>query len=234
MPDFMNSKNLKYLLMMMFAPIFVACADTYNIIGTSSQCMFNGKMAYIKHMDYAEMKILDSCEVIHGEFQMCGPLDSVICVSLFMGNSRGIPVVLEKGDISINLAHSSIKVEGTPLNERLYTFLNSCDSLIMLVSELQNRNESMVYAGYGLSSDFVDRKKREAELKMEIHQLETQFIMNNYDNVLGVTWFMELCHKAYAMSRRYVSTPQIDEIYGRAPESFRQNKFVKSYMDMVY
>lgn len=233
MPDFMINK-LKFLYLTLLVSVLVSCADSYNIIGTSSQCIFNGKMAYIKHLDYADMKIIDSCEVVHGEFCMSGPLDSVMYVSLFLGDDRCIPVVLEQGNININMAHSSIKVEGTPLNDRLYSFLNSCDSLIMLISDLQNRDENMQYAGYGINNGLVDKRMRESELNMEIHKLETQFIIDNFDNILGVTWFVELCKKAYSKARRYTTTPQIDEIYGKAPKAFRNNKIVRSYMDKVY
>jgi hypothetical protein len=66
---------------------------------------------------------------------------------------------------------------------------------------------------------------------MAIDKLETDFVVDNFDNVLGITYFLVLCDNAYNQFGFPTTTPQIDEIYGRAPDSFRNNKDVRLYME---
>lgn len=223
----------KILLSLLPLPILMSCAEKYSITGTFTQCMFDGKMAYIKQLEDNVMKPIDSCEVIHGEFSMSGVLDSVRCVSLFMGEANCIPVVLERGDINISFVNSSIKIEGTPLNDKLYEFLTLRDSLTMLLAELPNKESNMILEGYDHGDIIMQLGQEENEYRRALDKLETNFIVDNYDNVLGVTWFMELCYGAYNRFGYATTTPQIDEIYSRAPENFRSNPEVSAYMKLV-
>lgn len=223
----------KILLLFLMLLVFVSCADKYSITGTFTQCMFDGKMAYIKQLEDNVMKPVDSCEIVHGEFVMSGALDSVRCVSLFMGESNCIPIVLERGDINVSFANSSIKIGGTPLNDKLYEFLTLRDSLTMLLAELPHKESSMILEGYDHRDIIMQLGQKENEYRKAIDKLETNFIVDNYDNVLGVTWFLELCYGAYNQYGYATTTPQIDEIYSRAPESFRANTDIKAYMKLV-
>ena len=128
-------------LIIALALMCAACAEQtnlYSVTGTSSQAYLDGNTAYMKLMDGGSYRDIDSCTVLHGNFQMSGPLDSVMCVSLFMGdtydiNNRPILVVLEEGNVKVNIGYSSVKAEGTPLNERLYHFLAKRDSIGMML-----------------------------------------------------------------------------------------------------
>ena len=84
----------------------ISCSDKYNIAGNTSQSVLNGKMAYLKEFDDEALKAIDSCEVVHGKFNMTGILDSVRCVSFYMDNENVIPVVLEQGDINIDIVNA--------------------------------------------------------------------------------------------------------------------------------
>ncbi len=210
--------------------LLASCAEQYTVDGSSSQAILDGQMAYIKLLDDNLYKTLDSCEVLHGKFSMAGPLDSVMCVRLFLGPDNFIPIVLEKGDVKISIENSSVKLGGTPLNDRLYRFLASRDSLAMLSAELPKKESEMYLEGYTQDEIITRLAGEEMELNRALDRLETKFISDNFDNVLGVTWFMELCNQAYAMFGYATTTPQIDELYGRAPESFRRQKDVEDYM----
>lgn len=224
-------KKLIYALCALLA--FASCAESYTITGTSSQIMFDGKMAYIKCSENDGIKSLDSCEVVHGQFCMSGPIDSVMCVNFFMGDDNFIPMVLEPGSIKISIANSSVKIGGTKLNDRLYRFLNSRDSLMMQINELPNKESNMYLEGYNEDYIFQQINRENAELCMALDKLETNFIVNNFDNILGVTWFMQLCNMAYHEYGYARTTPQIDEIYARSPKDFRKHPDVKAYMHLV-
>ena len=79
----------------------------------------------------------------------------------------------------------------------------------------------------------VELGRESAELNTALDRLETNFILDNSENILGVSWFMELCNSVRARFGYPTTTPQIDEIYGRAPESFRKNPAVEAYMKLV-
>ncbi len=211
----------------------ISCADRYSIAGTSSQSVLDGKMAYIKILENNVFRTIDSCQVLHGQFRMSGQIDSIMCVSLFMGDANCLPIVLEQGDVRVNIANSSIRLEGTPLNDRLYTFLNSRDSIMMMLSQLPKKESDMIINGYTEAEVEAELGSQAAELRTALDRLETTFIVDNFDNVLGVTWFLELCYDTYHRFGYATTTPQIDEIYGKAPEDFKSNKEVVEFMKLV-
>ncbi|MBQ9363830.1 MAG: DUF4369 domain-containing protein [Bacteroidaceae bacterium] len=211
--------------------LFTSCAEKYNIIGTSMQSVYDGRMVYLNHLIDGKDASVDSCEIVHGQFNMSGSLDSVMCVTLEMGDFH-LPIVLEGGDIRISSANQSIKVEGTPLNDRLYVFLTSRDSLITLLADLPRRESQMILEGYDHDDILRALGEEEAELRLSMDKLETGFITENFDNVLGVSWFMELCNNTYQRYGYPNTTPQIDDIYSRAPESFRNTPAIREYMKL--
>ncbi len=88
-------KRLLAVLNMLAALVLLtSCSDKYTIVGTSMHSVFDGKMVYLSNMVDSKESSLDSCEIIHGQFTMSGPLDSVMCVTLAMGDLH-LPLVLE-------------------------------------------------------------------------------------------------------------------------------------------
>ena len=211
--------------------LLVSCSDKYTIVGTSMHSVFDGKMVYISNLVDGKDTSLDSCEIIHGQFTMSGQLDSVMCVTLDMGEFH-LPIVLESGEIRVTSENQTVKVEGTELNDKLYKFLASRDSLIMILNELPRRESQMILEGYDYDYILHTLGEAEADVRMAMDKLETNFIVSNFDNVLGVSWFMELCNDTYRRFGYPNTTPQIDEIYSMAPDKFRHNVNIKKYMNM--
>lgn len=211
--------------------LLASCSDKYTIVGTSMHSVFDGKMVYISNLVDGKDTSLDSCEIIHGQFTMSGQLDSVMCVTLDMGEFH-LPIVLESGEIRVTSENQTVKVEGTELNDKLYKFLASRDSLIMILNELPRRESQMILEGYDYDYILHTLGEAEADVRMAMDKLETNFIVSNFDNVLGVSWFMELCNDTYRRFGYPNTTPQIDEIYSMAPDKFRHNVNIKKYMNM--
>ena len=229
----LKSEIRKAVSALLASPLLLAsCAQQYSVEGISSQSILDGRMAYIKTLGDDTYHTLDSCEVLHGKFHMSGPLDSVMCVRLFMGDDNFIPIVLEEGNVKVSIQNASIKIEGTPLNDRLYVFLTSRDSLAMLRAELPKKESEMYLEGYDQDEVLDVLVADEMQLNKALDKLETAFITDNFDNVLGVTWFLHLCNQAYQRYGFPTTTPQIDEIYSRAPESFRSNREISNYIRM--
>lgn len=210
-----------------------ACSTNYNISGTSLQSFYDGDMVYLRPLGGEDTKAVDSCKILHGAFTMSGPVDSVMCVRMFFGNSGdNIPIILEEGNIRVIDLNNAMKVEGTPLNDKFYAFMTERDSLMFLLQELPRKESEMILDGYDHDEILRQLGEEEGTLRLAIDKLETDFVTANYDNVLGVTYFLVLCDNAYNQFGFPTTTPQIDEIYGRAPESFRENKDVKEYMNL--
>ena len=222
---------LSLLNVMATALLLSSCSDKYTIVGTSMHSVFDGKMVYLSSLIDDRDTAIDSCEIIHGQFTMSGTLDSVMCVTLDMGDFH-LPIVLESGEIRVSSENQTVKVEGTELNEVLYKFLASRDSLIMILTDLPRRESRMILEGYDHDYIFHTLGEAEADVRLAMDKLETKFIVDNFNNVLGISWFMEVCNEAYQRFGYATTTPQIDEIYGLAPEEFRSNKHVRHYMKL--
>ena len=231
-------KNRFYIAFVSFLVVlsYMSCAEKYVIEGTTSQYFQDGTVAYIKQFEIGsrdiDFRAIDSCEVLHGKFDMTGALDSVMMVRLYMGTDN-FPMVLEPGRVTISIADNIVKIEGTELNERLYAFLTQRDSLKIMYDDLPKRESKMYLDGYTQQEIIQELGAEELRLQNEVDRLETQFVKDNYDNVLGVTWFLRLCYEARDYFGFVTTTPQIDEIYMQAPDSFKKNKMVATYMNQV-
>lgn len=226
-----------YNLIIIFVPfcamLMTACSNNYNISGTSIQSFYDGDMVYLRTMDANASNAVDSCKIVHGAFSMSGPVDSVMCVRMYFGkNGDNIPVILEQGDIKVIDLNNSMKVEGTPLNDKFYAFMSKRDSLMYLLRELPRKESTMILDGCDYDDILCQLGEEEASLRMSIDKLETRFVMDNFDNVLGLTYFMVLCDNAASQYGFPTTTPQIDEIYSHAPDAFKANKDVKHYMSL--
>lgn len=234
----MITNNMKQIgNVLLFLPlILMGCSNRmteYVINGSLSQPISDGTMAYIVRLDEgADFCPIDSCEVVHGKFHMDGNVDSIMMVRLYMGDDN-FPIVLESGELAIDIENNQVKISGTPLNDKLYTFLTERDSLKMLYDELPHK-ESMMYLD-GYSSEEILQELGEEELRLQnaLDKIDTRFVMDNFDNALGITWFMRLCYEAEEFYGFPTTTPQIDEIYSMAPDEFRQNHYVKEYFQRV-
>lgn len=208
-----------------------SCTDKYSIAGSALQTLYGAQFAYLRSPDNNKVNV-DSCEIVHGNFQMRGPLDSIQCVNLVLGDIV-MPVVLEQGEIKVSMDNSQLRVGGTPLNDRLFSFLTTRDSLTMMLMELPNKEAHMIVEGYSQYDIATQLGEEEVTLRSQMDKLETSFVSDNYDNVLGVTWFLNMC---VAESNRYgypTTTPQIDELYGRAPDDFRNNPKIVDFMQKL-
>lgn len=220
-------------LAVLMAVVLVACSTNYNITGTSLQSFYDGDMVYLRPLGAEDGKAVDSCRILHGTFTMSGPVDSVMCVRMFFGNGGdNIPIILEEGNIKVIDLNNAMKVEGTPLNDKFYAFMTERDSLMYLLQELPRKESAMILEGYDHDEILRELGEEEGALREAVDKLETDFVTENYDNVLGITYFLVLCDNAYNQFGFPTTTPQIDEIYGRAPESFRENKKVKEYISL--
>lgn len=202
-----------------------SCAGSYHVEGSSSISALDGSKLYLKAIKNNELKTIDSCDVVHGKFNFSGSLDTVRMVNLFMDDESLLPLVLEEGTISIRLDNASQKVTGTTLNEKLYQFIDKHNQLDNQMTELSHKQSQMLLEG--IDEAVIDRQLS-AEASIIARQedsLVTNFIVENFDNVLGPGVFMMM-----TSALRYPRlTPQIEDIMSKATSKFKNDPYVKDY-----
>ena len=203
-----------------------SCAESYTIQGSSSVSSLDGSKLYLKTVKDQELKNMDSCDVVHGKFRFTGLLDTVRLATLYMDEqSLSMPVVVESGEIEIHIDNTGRSVTGSPLNEKLYQFINRHDQLGNELNELSHRQSQMLLEG--IDEEVINRQlsAEAARLAQQEDSLVTNFIVENFDNVLGPGVFM-------MMTGSYpypVLTPQIEDIMSKATKKFKEDPYVKAY-----
>lgn len=216
----------KILPILFLLPFIASCTHTYKIEGTSSVNSLDGKKLYLKTVQDGELLKIDSAEVIHGLFSMKGKMDSVQMVTLYMDDESIMPIVLERGKVTVTISNMEIKAEGTPLNTALYEFIRKKNDFEVSIGELEQKETRMVMDGADYEEIHRQLVSEGDSLVNEMNKYVKKFISDNYENVLGPNVFIMLCN-----SLPYpVMTPQIDDIIKDAPYSFKDNKMVKEYL----
>ena len=217
------NRILPFLLLLMF---FASCNRKYKIEGSSSVTSLDGKMLFLKSLQNGEWVAIDSAEVIHGLFKMNGPADSVMMVTLYMNHEGIMPLVLEDGKIEVSITNSQLIAKGTPLNDKLYEFIDKRNALEVQIEELERKEARMVLDGANLEDVHEQLTKEGETLLKEMNDYIKQFITDNFENVLGPSVFMMMC----SALPYPVMTPQIEDIMRTAPMSFKDNPLVKDFL----
>ncbi len=202
-----------------------SCAESYNIQGSSTVSSLDGSKLYLKAVKDQELKNIDSCDVVHGKFRFAGLLDTVRMASLYMDDESIMPVVVEKGEIEVKIDNANQRVSGTPLNDKLYEFITLHNQLNNEMGELSHKQSQMLLDG--IDEQVINRQLNEeaARIAQQEDSLVTNFIVDNFDNVLGPGVFM-------MMTAGYpypVLTPQIEDIMSKATKKFKEDAYVKEY-----
>lgn len=206
--------------------LFASCSRKYKIEGTSSVTSLDGKMLFLKSLRDGQWVTVDSAEVVHGRFKMKGRVDSVMMVTLYMDDEGIMPLVLEDGKIDVSISNTQLTAKGTFLNNQLYEFIDKRNALEIKMDELDRKEARMVLEGARLD-DVHDELMKEGEaLAKEMHDYVKQFIIDNYENVLGPNVFMMMC----STLPYPIMTPQIEDIMRTAPQVFKENKLVKDFL----
>ena len=217
-------KNLTYLFLL------VACltscgelSESYVIKGSSSVSQLDGRKMYLKVLKDKELTNFDSCEVVHGKFQFSGSIDSTVMASLYMDDQSLMPVVVEKGDISVFIDNGKQKVSGSPLNDKLYGFMDQ-------VTRLQNQMQDLDHKYNQMLLDGIDEMEADRTVSKEVavimHQedsLVTNFVTSNFGNLLAPFVFVQMAS----------SIPQIEQIMTNAPDDFKNDPIVSDFYKSV-
>lgn len=215
----------KILYTLALAAAFTSCVGSYNVEGSSSITALDGSKLYLKAIKNNQLKNLDSCEVVHGEFHFSGTLDSIRMASLYMDDESVMPIVLEKGDIVVKIEAGRQIVSGTPLNDSLYVFIEEHNRLSNQMNELSHKQSQMLLDGIDEAAINEQLSLEAAKIASDEDRLVTKFIEANFDNVLGPGVFMMIT----SQYRYPILTPQIEDLMSKATKVFKEDPYVKNY-----
>ena len=209
--------------------LIVSCKSQYMVKGSSNVDELEGQVLTLKVYVDGEMKSIDSTRVVHGRFDFGGNMDSTMLANVFLGNLSLMPIVLEEGEVRLNISETQQTATGTPLNDTLSGFIQRKTQLDARMAELPHLESQMIMDGTDYDEIIYELSKQSKELSAENDQLITRFIRENYNNVLGPGIFMIL-----TSSLPYpVLTPQIEEILTHATPYFLGHPYVKKYIKMA-
>lgn len=205
-----------------------SCSTEYNISGDSDITTLDGRMLYLRapHAN-TEMKSIDSCEVIHGKFSFMGNVDSTSMGEIFMDNEGLMPIVIENGNLTIRITSTGQRIEGGTLNERMYKFIEQKERLQEEIFELSDEEAHMILSGINPILAHRKVQQRNNELYDQMERLETNFIIANSDNILGLNFFFNM---VCTQNRFPMMTRQIEQIMKKSHSNFRKNPQVRSYI----
>ena len=203
-----------------------SCTKSFNIQGSSNISMLDGRMLYLKAMKDGEMKNLDSCEVVHGQFKFSGASDSTHIATIFMDDESVMPIVIEEGEITIKLNRTKQECTGTELNDKLFMFLEKYNSLRSRYADLSHRENQAIMDGEDMDTVYQQLTSEAEKIVIEEDKLITGFICENFDNVLGPGVFM-MVTSTYEYPEL---TPWIEDIMSKATDKFKNDAYVKEYI----
>lgn len=160
---------------------------------------------------------------------MEGKVDSTVVASLFMDDKCIMPVVIEKGNIDININNAGFTLKGTPLNDSFNEFILKRNSLSDRADEVEHLEARMILDGKDPAEVHREIEKQRNQVATQIDSLAKTFIQTNYDNVLGPEIFIILC---YGMPYP-VLTPVMQDIINEAPASFKENPMIKEFISIA-
>ncbi len=216
-----------YSLLAAVVMTITSCAGSYNIKGTSNVSMLDGKKLYLKAYSNSELKNLDSCDVVHGEFSFSGRLDSTRIVTLFMNDEGMMPIVLEPGTVNVKIENGLQKVSGTPLNDKLSDFIEKYNQLENQMNDLSHKQSQAIMNGEDEAVTNARLAKEARGIVSKEDKLITSFIVDNFDNVLGPgVFFMMTAGNPYPEL-----APWIEDIMSKATDTFKNDAYVKDYYE---
>lgn len=223
----MNRIEVRMWVSFVLLAVFLSsCSRGYRVEGNSSIISLDGKILYLKMLKDGMWVSVDSAEVIHGCFKMKGPVDSVRMVTLYMNNDALMPFVLENGKVHISITPGNFVAKGTPLNDKLYEFISRRNDLERAIADLEHQEARMVLNGADIDDIHDDLKKQGEEKLKEMEDYTRDFIVENYENVLGPSIFMMMC----STLPYPVMTPLVEDVMRTAPASFKENVLVKDFL----
>lgn len=219
----------RFCFILLFITTLTSCGKRFKIDGVTSVSRLDGKMLFVKVLSGDQLVNIDSAEVIHGYFQMEGKIDSVVLASLYMDEECIMPLVLEEGNINIEINNVGISIKGTPLNNSFNKFIEDKTAIDDKAYEVEREESRMIMDGVDINTVQAEIDKQRTTVSSQMDNLIKNFIQTNYSNVLGPGVFIMIGN---SLPYPFL-TPLMKDIIEEAPEGFKNNYLIKNYLSLV-
>lgn len=224
-------RQLSYIVTVLFG--LTSCASQYNIDGNSSLACLDGQKLYLRITNFVDSQNhvvnIDSCEVIHGRFNFGGNIDSIAMVEVYMGNERLMPIVLEGGELLMQVDNYGQSVTGGPLNERLTDFLKKRSRYDNELWEIDRTARVLLFEGIPMNDVIKKLEPQRRAVVKKIEDMEVQFVLENSSNVLGPGYFMQMANQMVFPTM----TEPLLRIAENAPPAFFRSPAVRNFLLMA-
>ena len=149
--------------------------------------------------------------------------------SLYMDDECIMPLVLEEGNIKIEINNVGISIKGTPLNDSFNKFIEDKTAIDDRAYEVEREESRMIMDGVDINTVQFEIDKKRVEVAQQMDNLIKTFISSNYENVLGPGVFIMIGN---SLPYPFL-TPVMEDIVNKAPEGFKNNNLIKNYLTLV-
>lgn len=219
---------LCYTMLLCSVVFNMSCIEHYSLKG-NTEGFFDGSRAYLKIEENGKWNIVDSCEILHGKFEMCGNVSTPFVSSLFIGDEAVMPVVIENGNIIVDIDNQNAAVRGTALNNHLSDFIERKGQLEITMAAIERKEAQMILDGHTAESAAAYVRDSIAAVGLSLDNYVEEFIKQHYNTVLGPCVFRLLCS---TMPYPFITT-QIERILADAPQVFLDDDFVKEFVKVA-
>lgn len=221
---------MKYAYCLILSLLMFSCTgERYRIDGKTTLADFDGKTLYLKVYANEDLVNIDSAKILNGKFVLSGAIDTIVFANLFLEDRSLMPVVIEPGNINIELNAIESKLYGTPMNDSLYNFLQEKSRIDALFNDLPRQESQLIMEGFDHNEIVAALNQQAQNIGMLSERHMANFIKNNNKNILGTGVFM-LMTSGYPYP---IFTSTVEEIIIGAPESFRADPYVADYIRMA-
>jgi len=203
-----------------------SCQDSYVIEGSTDVFGYEGSSLYLVYFEKGIANSIDSCMVNHGRFHMENALDEPRFVLLRKGRSTILPLILENGDIEIQIHPENVDVSGTTQNEKLYTFIHEKDLADRRYDDLnQRRNQILSQKPIDMAALTATRDSMRSAIS-DCERVILDFFNENWNEMAAQGVFTMLTWNV----REGNIPPVISKLLNEAPEEFLQLPYVTEMM----
>lgn len=219
-----------YVIYLILWLSFAGCSHHYSISGSVNEKTMQEGTLYLSVMsEYEQPQYIDSCSLEHGFFTFAGRVDSVMMGHLALNGRVLMPIVIERGEMDVSLDVLGMGVYGGLLNVRLNELFNELNKIQQEWSALNDKRLFLMANRLGGHKEFERILAIEDSLNLRAEKLQSDFIIENFDNVLGPGLFMMICNKYPAP----IMTPQLRGILNQAPNFFLEHPGVSTFIQRV-
>lgn len=214
------------------ALILSSCGTKYSINGNTDVTLADGNKIYLRTFEKDDLKVLDSCDVVHGQFAFSGSTDTVKLAYITIETIM-VPVLLEEGEIKVTLdSKTGMDVSGTQYNDQFNDFRKKLIKIEGELQDLDNKHLQGIKNGENEDSLILHLTQEQRVIIGRREDFVKKFICDNFDNPLAAAAFQDLTIYPLILQGGYAELPPwIDEILTKANESFKKDPYVKFYVN---